>query len=110
MTLVEQDEMLYQDIARRIVEVAGPDRIILFGSRARGDHRPTSDIDILVVQESSEPRHVRSRALYGATSHIPLSVGLDIMVYTPREVWEWSTAPHAFVTTALREGRVLYEK
>jgi len=86
------------------------ERIILFGSRARRDHRPDSDLDILVIAESDEPRSVRSRKLYIATSSIARDVDADILVYTPDEVREWSSAPRAFVTTALREGRVLYEK
>ena len=34
----------------------------------------------------------------------------DIIVRTPHEVYEWSAVPNAFVTTAIREGKVLYEK
>ncbi len=106
------EQQLYAEIVRRIVEAAAPHRIILFGSRARGDHRPDSDLDILVIviAESDEPRSVRSQKLYTATSSIPRDVDTDILVYTPDEVRERSTAPRAFVTTALREGTVLYEK
>ncbi len=110
MAVTEQDEALYTEIVRRIVEAADPERIILFGSRVRGEHRPDSDLDILVIAESDEPRSVRSRMLYTATSSIARDVDADILVYTPDEVREWSSAPRAFVTTALREGRVLYEK
>jgi len=110
MAVTEQDEALYTEIVRRIVDAADPERIVLFGSRARGEHRPDSDLDILVIAESDEPRSVRSRKLYIATSCIARDVDADILVYTPDEVREWSTAPRAFVTTALREGRVLYEK
>jgi hypothetical protein len=35
---------------------------------------------------------------------------MDIVVYSPREVEEWSAVPEAFVTTAVRQGEVLYEK
>ncbi len=104
------EQQLYAEIVRRIVEAADPERIILFGSRAHGEHRPDSDLDILVIAESDEPRSVRSQKLYTATSSIPRDVDTDILVYTPDEVREWSTAPRAFVTTALREGTVLYEK
>ena len=43
---------LRDEIVRRIVGVTDPDKVIVFGSRARGDHRPESDVDILVIQES----------------------------------------------------------
>lgn len=103
-----QDRALYEEIVRRVVAVADPEQVILFGSRARGDHRPNSDIDLLVVKESSVARHARARALYSALADLPLEV--DIVVYTPREVQEWSQVPQAFATTALREGMVLYER
>jgi predicted nucleotidyltransferase len=103
-----QEQELYDEIVRRIVAVADPERVIVFGSRARGDHRPDSDIDILVIKESSEPRWVRARGLYGALASLPIEV--DVLVYTPQEVHEWSEVEEAFVTTATREGVVLYER
>ena len=106
MTHVDRD--LEKEIVRRIVAASRPRKIILFGSRARGTARPDSDIDLLVIADSSEPRHMRSAVLYGALSDI--IVPMDVMVYTPHEVIEWSQVPQAFVTTAVREGRVLYEE
>lgn len=104
----EQEQALYREIVRRIVEVADPERIMLFGSRARRDYRPDSDIDILVVAESAEPRYKRAGRLYTALASLPLEV--DVLVYTPREIEEWSRVPQAFVTTATREGLVVYER
>jgi predicted nucleotidyltransferase len=95
------------EVTRRIVETAHPHRIILFGSRGRGRARRNSDWDILVIAESKLPRHRRAAPLYGAMSDIP--VDMDILVYTPDEVLEWRDVPQAFVTTAAREGKVLYE-
>lgn len=99
---------LEREVVRRIVGVVDPDKVIIFGSRARGDHRPDSDLDILVIQESSEPRYKRSASHYGALASLPIEV--DVLVYTPREVLEWSRVPQAFVTTAIREGVVVYER
>ena len=101
-------EDLTEDIVHRIVETVQPQRIILFGSRARGDARPDSDYDILVVKETSEPRHRRDAPLYLALVGLPAEV--EVMVYTPQEIEEWSAVPLAFVTTAIREGKVLYEQ
>lgn len=95
------------EIVRRIVRLVQPEKIILFGSRAIGLARPDSDWDILVVAESDVPRYQRSPPLYGAVSE--LKQPIDILVYTPREIEEWSGVESAFVTTALREGHVLYE-
>lgn len=101
---------LSREIVRRIVRLADPEKIVLFGSRARGDNRPSSDLDLLVIAESDEPRHIRPRQLYLELAQLPLDIDVDVLVYTPSEVWEWSGVPQAFVTTAIREGKVLYEK
>src|SRR3989441_10250283 len=101
-------EPLLEQIVARIVEQAQPEKVILFGSRARGDARSSSDFDILVIKESDEPRSRRDVPLYRALAGLWADV--DIMVYTPEEVWEWSAVPQAFVTTAVREGRILYER
>ncbi len=99
---------LYEEIVRRVRSVTDPDRIVLFGSRARGDHRPDSDVDILVVQASPEPPHKRAGRLYTAFATFPLEV--DVLVRTPAEIAAWQDVRQAFVTTAIREGRVLYER
>jgi predicted nucleotidyltransferase len=95
------------EIVRRILGVARPHKIILFGSRARECHRPGSDYDVLVIQASAEPRYRRAVPFYRALAGLPAEV--DVIVYTPEEVADWSAVPQAFVTTALREGVVLYE-
>ncbi len=102
------NDALYREIVRRIVAVANPDKVIVFGSRARGEHRPDSDVDLLVIKDSSEPRYKRARALYGALADLPVEV--DILVYTPQEIAEWHGVDRAFVTMATREGVVLYDR
>lgn len=99
---------LIRDIVRRIVETANPDKVILFGSRARGEARPNSDFDVLVIKPSNEPRYRRSISLYVAVADLPVEV--EVMVYTPEEVEEWKEVPQAFVTTAVREGTTIYER
>src|SRR6266571_3782564 len=103
----ERERVLFEEIARRIVALCQPQKIIVFGSRARRDHRPDSDVDILVVAESDEPRYKRAGRLYTALASLPVQV--DILVYTPREIEEWSQVPQAFVTMAIREGLIVYE-
>lgn len=101
------DEVL-GEIVRRIVSAGDPQQIVLFGSRARQDSDEDSDIDILVIEESEEPRFKRSPRYYKATCGT--GPARDIVVWTPAEIHEWETVPNHFVTTALREGRVLYER
>ena len=105
--MTQLDTGMMQEIVRRVVDAVHPEKIILFGSRARGEDRPNRDVDLLVIAESSEPRYRRSAPLYGVLSDI--LVPIDIMVYSPTEVHEWSGVRQAFVTTAIREGKVPYE-
>ena len=101
------DKILFEIVAR-IRKSLNPERVILFGSRARGRAQAESDFDLLVIKESELPRHRRSAPLYTALADLPVEV--EVMVYTPEEVRDWSQVPQAFITTALREGKVLYEK
>ena len=108
MYQVVVDEAVLAEIVRRLVAAVDPDKIILFGSRARGDSRPGSDVDLLIVRDSTEKPHRRAipayRSLWG------LGVPKDILWYTPEEVREWAGARNHVVARALREGRVLYER
>ena len=101
-------EKILSEIVERIRKSLAPERIILFGSRARDAAQAESDFDLLVIKQSDQPRHRRSAPLYTLLADLPVEV--EIMVYTPTEVKEWSNVPQAFVTTAIREGKVLYEK
>lgn len=104
------DAGLIQKIIHSVVAATRPEKIVLFGSRARGDHRPDSDIDLLIIKDSPLPRPQRAIPVYSALARLRLPVDAEVMVYTPAEAAEWSGVRQAFVTTALREGKVLYEK
>jgi len=103
-----ETEQILHIIVTRIERIARPERVILFGSRARGEARTNSDYDLLVIVESDEPRYRRAAPLYAALADVPVEA--DVLVYTPAEVAEWSAVPQAFVTTAIREGQVVYER
>src|SRR5947208_16999395 len=72
-------EPLLEQIVARIVEQAQPERVILFGSRARGAARAGSDFDILVIKESGEPSARREVPPYRALTGPRAAV--DIIVY-----------------------------
>src|SRR5271167_1218841 len=99
-------EQLLDEVVRRVLLVGSPHKIVVFGSRSRGDARPDSDLDLLILEDSELPRYQRSPRYYHALAGV--FPAKDILVYTPDEVNEWRDVPNAFVTTALREGRVLY--
>ncbi len=97
------------DMAQRIAETfrpLNPTKIILFGSRARGEADCHSDIDLIVVYPTAKRFLDRLEELYRLWD-IPCAV--DILAYTPEE-FEQLSAEREFIKEALREGRVLYEK
>jgi len=108
MFTISIDETMLREIVRRLVEAIDPDRIVLFGSRARGDPRPDSDLDLLIVKDSDEPRHRRAIPAYGALAG--LGIPTDIIWRTSAEIAEWSRVPNHVTTRAVREGKVLYER
>ncbi|HPD14511.1 MAG TPA: nucleotidyltransferase domain-containing protein [Planctomycetota bacterium] len=105
---MHQPEQLLREVVARIRRTIDPDRVILFGSRARGDEGPDSDLDILVVAPSPLPRWKRTVPLYRVLAG--LGVPKDVVWWTPDEIDEWRAVRSHFITTALREGRVLYER
>ena len=103
---------------RRMVDIlvveADPERIILFGSRARGGAREDSDVDLLVVE--SEPfgpgrsRHAemtRTRLYLALSGH---GVSKDVLVYSRADVEYWKDSINHVLARALREGETLYER
>lgn len=83
------DDNLMREIVRRIVDTSHPEKVILFGSRARGDCQGDSDIDLLVVADDPQPRSLRASALYGVLSDI--LIPMEILVYRPQEIEEWGS-------------------
>jgi HEPN domain-containing protein/predicted nucleotidyltransferase len=93
---------------KRLVEVAQPSRIILFGSAARGDLHEHSDVDLLVVLPE-EPESVREveRRIDNAVAGIRMPK--DILVVSEERLAELGDRPSLVYREALREGRVVYE-
>lgn len=91
-----------------IVAAAQPIRIVLFGSYAYGRPTPDSDVDLLIVMETTASRVERyaliSQALW------PHQFPVDILVKTPAEVEQALAAGDPFLEAILRRGRVLYER
>ncbi|MEA2075234.1 MAG: nucleotidyltransferase domain-containing protein [Euryarchaeota archaeon] len=99
-----------EEIIKKIVSSYKLERIILFGSYAYGNPTANSDLDLLVVVKSSNlPRYKRAREirkhLWGVTDFPK-----DILVYTEEEIEEWKEVEEAFITRAIKEGRILYDK
>jgi uncharacterized protein len=97
---------LIEEFGRRLAIAAPGAEVILFGSRARGEERPDSDVDLLVIEpeEVDKPRAESARlrrALRG------FGVGLDVIVVSRDHVDEWGHFEGSLLNDALTEGRVL---
>ena len=94
--------------ARKLGEAAHAERVILFGSYARGEAGTNSDVDLLIVAESDQPRFKRSCALYQTLRPYPFA--MDLLVYTPQEFEQARQLPLSFISTVVREGKTLYAR
>jgi predicted nucleotidyltransferase len=104
--VLESDPVL-AEIVRRLVAAYDPERIYLFGSKARGDEGPDSDYDLLVVVPDDAPPERRGsdlgyRALRGT------GVGVDVVVWTRTRFERRSRVVCSLPATVLREGRLLH--
>lgn len=108
-TTITRSEL--NSIAKAIVDVSNPLRIILFGSRARGNFNKHSDIDILVVGERPKAPWSRRRLVGDIRRSLPYSdVPVDILFFTPEEIIRWKNTTNHIIREALDEGDVLYER
>ena len=93
-------------MVRRIVDRFHPQQVILFGSHARGDSHPDSDIDLMVVMPVSGSRRARQVEIRLALRDIRAAKG--IVIVTPEEVERYRDVVGTIVEPALREGKILY--
>jgi predicted nucleotidyltransferase len=95
-------------MVKRIVDEFDPEKVILFGSHARGDGTPDSDVDLLVVMPIRGSKRETRIAI--GVSLSDFGVPLDIVVSTPQELKERRRIPGTIERPAMLEGRILYER
>lgn len=102
------DKSVINEAVRRLSERFRPDRILLFGSYARGTADNKSDLDILVVCSLKKSRKALAiemdRALEG------MNLPRDIIVFSSREFEKEKTVPGTVARYAWKEGKLLYER
>jgi len=101
------DEQTLHKVVQRIVAVAQPGRVILFGSYGRGDADAGSDLDIMVIKLQVHDQYAEMIRLHEAVGSI--GAGVDVLVYSEAEYQRRSQVPGTVLYWARKEGRVLYE-
>jgi uncharacterized protein len=101
-------EKLIQEMTRRIIDGFAPQSVILFGSYAREDANPQSDVDLLVVISGEVDKRKTSIAIRQALADLPIAK--DILVTTPDEIARRGRLVGSVLRPALMEGKILYER
>lgn len=102
------DARKIENVIKTIAEGYSPDKIILFGSYARGEANDDSDLDLLIIKatdESKYKRSVRVRKLFN-----PQPCAMDILIYTPDEYESLMKFKSLIPYIATKEGKVVYER
>ena len=97
---------LMDTIVNRIADNYQPDKIILFGSCARGNAGKNSDIDLLIVKKTDLDMHQRILEIQDIVPH---NFPLDIIVYTPEEFEKNKNNKWSFLYRVMKEGKIIYE-
>jgi uncharacterized protein len=95
-------------VVKAVLSVTQPERVVVFGSWARGEAGFDSDVDVLVVTPFEGPRHVVALALLKELADLP--VPKDVIVLSPEEWERKKDLPGTIAYPAAREGFVLYER
>ncbi|MDE0043579.1 MAG: nucleotidyltransferase domain-containing protein [Candidatus Poribacteria bacterium] len=104
---MEPDPKVIDELVRRIVEIVSPLRIILFGSAARGDMGPHSDLDVLVVMPNGIHRGKTAQEIYRQMGGVRCPK--DIIVVTEGDVIQFGSNPYMIIKSALEEGKEVYD-
>jgi len=96
------------EVVKRIVQVAQPEKIILFGSAARGELGPHSDLDLLVIKAGPVHRGRLTEKIY--MNLLGVGQAVDVVVVTPEDIERYGDVHCLVIAPALREGRAIYER
>lgn len=100
------NQVVLDDLIQRIVGAVHPLRIILFGSAARGDMKPDSDLDVLIVVSEGVHRRRTAQDVHAQLFGFPVPV--DVLVATPEDLRQHQDNIGLVYHRVIREGREIY--
>jgi uncharacterized protein len=100
------DPAILADIVKRVVEAAEPEKIVLFGSAARGEMGPHSDIDILVIKRGKFNYWRLLKIIREGLRDVDMPI--DVVVATPEDIERYRDSHCMVICPAMREGKVIY--
>ncbi len=95
-------------VVSKIAKYCKPEKIILFGSLAKGKGNVNSDIDLLIVKNSDKKRPFRVKEVFEAVRGLDRNYPLDPIVYTPSELDGRLALGDYFIKEVLEQGKVVY--
>ncbi len=98
-----------QQMAALIAQNFHPEKIILFGSYARGEATVNSDVDLMVILKNPSPRPDRAVPMIRLI-HEHINEPVEIIVRSPEGFDAWAQSPYSLSHQVIKEGKVLYEK
>lgn len=106
MNLKSHFDQEIKSITDQIIKNYKPEKIILFGSCARGNPTESSDIDLLIVKQTKKNRLERTKEVFLFVDH---TLPFEPIILTPQEVKSRYQANDYFLQDALKEGEVIYD-
>ncbi len=103
---MEPDPTIVNELVQSIVQTVRPLRIILFGSAARGEMKPDSDLDVMVVMPDGTHQRQTAQAIY--QNLIGLGVPVDVVVATEKDLHQYGDNFSLVYYPALKEGKEIY--
>jgi len=100
------DSALLEERVRRMLTAVRPERVVLFGSGARGEWGEHSDLDVLVVVPEGTPRRETAQRIY--RNLVGVGRAVDLVVVSASDVRRFAHSPATVIEPALRDGQVLY--
>lgn len=91
-----------------IVDLYAPERILLFGSQAKGTVHAASDVDLIVIKKTDVPKRFRGAEVMERLGRYPMK--FDLLFYTPKELEEARSKPHSFIHSLQKSAVKVYEK